>query len=643
MRSRAARILAWVGGGIAAVVLLAVLFFAFVFDWNWLRGSLGERAGGTLGRGVAIEGKLEVHLGRVIRIHAEGVRVGNPPWAKQPEMARFDGIDASIRLWPLLTGRIEMPDLTLTRPHVALEKNRAGEANWQFRQNPKGATAAKAAVPQKRSEFPIIERLVIADGRLGYRDPKAGIDIDSHINTAVGGDPAHEKVRLAGQGTFKGEPAHLNLEAGSLLTLRNPEAPYPLFVEAAIGATKARIEGTIDEPLEMAGVNLDMALTGPDLSAVFPIFGIPVPATRPYSISGRLIHRGPSWVFRDFQGRVGDSDLAGGLSVATGGARPVLRANLNSKRLALADLAGFIGGQPGKEDQTPDRVLPNKPVNLEKLRAMDVDLRFTGDEVEAPGLPIDRLDARLVVENGRARLEPLAFTIAQGTFAGLVELDGRQPVPRARLSMDIRRMDLHRFFAGTRFAAQTSGTLAGHLELVGRGRSTAELLAGANGRATLMMASGSLSELLIEAAQLHLPEALGLALTKDEPVPVRCLVADFGVTDGVAAARALVLDTNKSVITGGGTINLGNENMNLRLEPHPKDISPFSARAPVTIGGTFKKPDVAVDTKTEIARGGLAAALGALLTPLAALIPFLDPGLGKDSNCALLVQQAQAR
>lgn len=642
--TRPVQVMAWIGGGLAAVIVLAALFLAFIFDWNWLRGTIGRQAGGSLGRGVAIEGPLEVHLGRVVTLHAENLRLANAPWARQPDMARFEAVDISVRLLPLLAGRVELPEVRLVRPRIDLEKNERGEANWDFRANPKSAAATKAAVPQSRATFPVIDHLVVEDGRLAYRDPKAGIDINSHIATATGGDPAHQQVTLNGQGSFKGEPAHLTLTAGSLLSLRDPRNPYPLHLDAAIGATHARVDGTIDEPVKMEGVNLKLALSGRDMADIFPIFGVPIPQTRPYAISGTLLHRGPNWTFQDFQGKVGDSDLSGGLTMVTGGERPILRANLVSRRLALADLAGFIGARPDQpKPSNPDKVLPDDPVNLDKLRSVDVDVRFTGEQVEAPGLPIDRLEAALQVEHGRARLDPLSFTIAQGSFSGIVELDGRQQVPRARLAMEIRRMDLHRFFAGTRFAARTAGTLAGRLELAGQGRTTAELLGQADGRATLLMSGGALSALLVEAAGLDIAKALGLYLGADRPMPVRCLVADLDVAGGDARTRVLVLDTEGAVITGQGDVNLGSEAMDLRLVAHPKDPSPLSARAPVLVRGTFAKPEVGIDTATEAARGGVAAVLGALLTPLAALVPFLEPGLGKDQDCGALIRQARGR
>ncbi|MGE5545651.1 MAG: AsmA family protein [Solirubrobacterales bacterium] len=640
-----AKSLAWVGGGLALLVAAFVLFFTLLFNWNTIRAPLAGRAGTALGRSVSIDGDLTVHLGSVTRIRVEGLRLANPPWASRPDMARIERADVAVRLWPLLRGRVVLADLTLVGPDVKLEKNDRGEANWHLGENPAPATAAKAVTPKKRSQVPVIEKLVIRHGSIGYVDQTNAIDIDSQIDTASGGDPAYEQVSLHGQGRFKGEPARIDIVAGSLLALRESDRPYPIHAQAAIGATRGLIEGTVGDPVKLQGIDLRMRLEGPDLAAVFPIFGVPVPRTRAYRIEGHLERHGDTWSFRDFAGRVGDSDLSGSLSVATGDPRPLMRANLVSRRLALDDLAGFIGAKPGGGEPTapPGRVLPDRPLHLERLRAMDMEVSFRGDQVEAPGLPIDALDAKLAITDGKLTLKPLSFAIAQGSFAGTVVLDGRRETPQVQLDMDVGRMNLQRFFANTRFGPQTSGMLAGRITLAGKGRSTAEALAHADGRITLAMAGGTLSALVLEASSVHIADALGIVVTGDAPIPVRCLVADFGVRRGIAASRVLVLDTTDTVVTGTGSIDLASERLDLRLKSAPKHPSPLSARSPITIGGSLDKPDIGIEAGPEVARGGIAAALGALLTPLAAVLPFLEPGLGEDQPCGQLIQQAQTR
>ena len=640
--TRMLRALAWTAASLAALVLLIGLFIATLFDWNWVKAPLTRHLGGTLHRGIAIDGDIAVHLGRVIRVRLEGVRLANAPWASTPDMADFAAIDLEVRAWPLLSGRVEVADLDLTRPVLDLEKNRQGEANWSFGANPKAAIAEKAVVPQKRTEFPQIDRLAIHHGRLRFVDPARGIDIDSSADTATGGDPSHAQLRLAAKGSLQGRPARLDLEAGSLLTLKAASEPYPLRMNATIGATHLTVDGTVAEPLDMQGITIRMALSGGDLAEVFPIFGIPLPHTRAYSLEGELVRNGTVWTFRQFRGRVGGSDLAGDLSVEAGVQPPRLKAVLNSTNLALSDLGGLVGTSPGRETPTkPGHVLPDSPIDLGKLRAMDMDVSFKGRHVEAPHLPIDAMDAHLLLDRGRAQLKPLSFAVADGSFAGTVVLDGSHEVPAVSITMEVNRINLRRFLAGADFAGDTGGTLAGRLDLNGTGRSTAEILGHSGGHVSLFMATGSFSHLLLAAAGLSIDKALGIELTGDQAIPVRCLVTDFAVDEGRMNARALVLDTTSTIITGAGNIDLDDEALDLKLIAHPKSPSLLSARAPVLIKGTLAKPDIGIDPKVEAARGGAAAVLGVLLTPLAAFLPFGDLGLGHDSPCRQLIQQAE--
>src|SRR5262249_47951337 len=141
---------------------------------------------------------------------------------------------------------------------------------------------------------------------------------------------------------------------------------------------------------------------------------------------------------------------------------------------------------------------------------------------------------------------------------------------------------------------------------------------------------------------VDIAKSLGLLLSQDRPVQIRCAVADFAMQTGDLKARTFVLDTTDTNITAEGDVNLGSEKLNLRLNAHPKVPSPLTARTPILIGGTLADPKFGVDPSQAIVRGAAAAALGALLTPLAALLPMIDLGLGKDSPCHELIRQAQS-
>ena len=161
--------------------------------------------------------------------------------------------------------------------------------------------------------------------------------------------------------------------------------------------------------------------------------------------------------------------------------------------------------------------------------------------------------------------EPLSFGIASGRIEGRLVLNGREEVPSAATNLKIRSIKLAEFFRGSDFAEEMGGTFGGRIELEGQGRSTAELLGNSNGGVVIVMTGGKISNLLLELVGIDIAEALGFAVGKDQPVAVRCAVADFRVRDGLLKTQTFVLDTTDTNVTGKGTVNLKNEKMDLKL------------------------------------------------------------------------------
>jgi uncharacterized protein involved in outer membrane biogenesis len=100
-----------------------------------------------------------------------------------------------------------------------------------------------------------------------------------------------------------------------------------------------------------------------------------------------------------------------------------------------------------------------------------------------------------------------------------------------------------------------------------------------------------------------------------------------------------VFDTDVIQASGEGAINMKTETLDLRVTGHPKQLRLVRIRGPITISGSIARPQVGLDAKGVLGQGGLAAGLGALLSPFAAILPFVDPGLAKDANCAALLNE----
>jgi uncharacterized protein involved in outer membrane biogenesis len=622
-----------------AVLLVAIGILVALWDWNWFRGPIERQVQARTGRSFEIGGNLDVDLGRITTIRADALRFGNAPWSGAPTMASADRLEFGIAVWPLLLHReVLIPDIHLTKPRLRLEKGPQGVGNWVFGE-PGGMQ------PQFR-------RLWIDDGRLRFIDAAAKTDIDVAVDsTAQGKDQAAPPIDVEGGGRWQGNKFSVQGRAESPLDLRDTQSPYRIDAHAQAGATKAHARGTLLDPLRLRDFDLKLALSGKNLADLYPLIGVATPPTAPYALDGRLTREikggRTTWHYDGFVGTVGDSDLSGGASVTTGGARPYLRANLVSKKLDFDDLAGFVGAAPqsgGKESTNPElaaqasrqqasaRVLPDTPYELDKLRAMDADVRWKAHRIDAPKLPLDDMAAHLLLENGLLQLKPLNFGVAGGDIRSDIRMDARESPIRTRADIAARGLNLAPLLPDVKLAQDAIGKVGGDIALSGSGNSIAKMLGSSNGDAALGMGRGQVSNLLMEYAGLDIAEALKFLVRGDRKVPIRCAFGDFAVKDGVMTARALAFDTTDTIIVGEGTISLRDETLQLKLRPRPKDRSLLVFRSPLIVEGSFKAPKFHPDYARVGLRGAIALALGSIAPP-AALLATLELGPGEDSGC----------
>jgi uncharacterized protein involved in outer membrane biogenesis len=654
MTKRKRRALIWTGSIVGVFAVLAVALFIFIstLDQKRAKQYIAAAVHTATGRQLSINGDIRLDLGWLSRLSASEIQFQNVGWSEQPQMAEIGLFDVEIDLWQLVRHfRVVLPTVTISQPRVLLEKNPDGSANWEFGAAP---AVTEPAVPENRSNFPVIEKVVVKDGTLLFDDRESKTRIELKVS-AEGTGFLDAPVKLKAEGTYQKLPLTLSLAGGSYQNLRSSDEPYPLHVNLGAGKLKARINGNLTEPLAMRGEDVTLDIEGDDMANLYPLIRLVFPSTPPYRLKGHLKHEGKVWSFSNFSGRVGDSDLSGNIRVDTAPKRPFMKADLVSNLLDFDDLAGFVGGKPGtapgetaseeqkkqavKEDS--DRIFPDQPYDLERLRAMDADVRLRAKKILAPKLPIDDLNATLSLNDGVLRFSPAAFGVANGRMEIYSTFDGSKRPSAVKIDARLRHLDLKRFLGDSSFAQKTLSPIGGRIALSGTGQSFRELMASASGSTFLAMSGGEISDLLVRLAGLDVANALGVVLKGDKPIPVRCALLDLQGTNGQMGVQTLVFDTANSVVSGEGKIDLRDEKVNIVVLPVPKGFSPLSLRSYVRVRGGFKDISVFPDP-IKIGTDSPYKKLFNVLTMLV-LTPLQprDFGQGKDIDCDALIDQVQ--
>ncbi len=106
--------------------------------------------------------------------------------------------------------------------------------------------------------------------------------------------------------------------------------------------------------------------------------------------------------------------------------------------------------------------------------------------------------------------------------------------------------------------------------------------------------------------------------------------------------RTFVVDTQESITNVDGQVNLSKEQLDLKINPHSKGLRLISLRTPLYVTGSFKSPKLSLDKGVLAMKAGGAVAL-AVLAPIAALVPLVTVGPGRDSPCASLLAEAGSK
>ncbi|MDU1085391.1 MAG: AsmA family protein, partial [Leclercia adecarboxylata] len=376
--------------------------------------------------------------------------------------------------------------------------------------------------------------------------------------------------------------------------------------------------------------------------------------TPPFETDGHLVakidpEKSSVYDYRDFNGRIGDSDIHGSLTYSTGKPRPKLEGDMESRQLRLADLGPLIGVDSGKgtkaqkvrkEAPPSGKVLPNDRFETDKWDVMDADVRFKGRRIEhGSSLPLSDLSTHIILKNADLQLKPLKFGMAGGTISANIKLEGDKKPMRGQAEIQARRLKLKQLMPDVELMQKTLGEMNGDATIRGTGNSVAALLGNGNGNLKLLMNDGLVSRNLMEILGLNVGNFLVGQIFGDDEVRVNCAAANIDLVNGVARPQIFAFDTENAVINITGTASMASEQLDLTINPESKGIRIVTLRSPLYVRGSFKDPDAGVKAGPLIARGAVAAALATLVTPAAALLALISPSEGQANQCQVILSQ----
>jgi uncharacterized protein involved in outer membrane biogenesis len=506
-----------------------------------------------------------------------------------------------------------------------------------------GITASARIVDQK-STIPAIDNLSIKAGQSDLSTFRPGLALTSldiemasldkpiSINLAATMAPsatATQLVPLSLTGSF-GPPQAL-FDPALLPSTMPPQTNYPINLQAAAGPANASITGAIATPAKLSGVALAISASVPDLSALSPLAGTPLPAWKNIKLQTTVIDPGGLGLRKaaglDTLTLSMDNAAIGGDASLYFGAHPRLQADLSGQQINLDALLAAIpppaapAASPATPSPTPAPalapagIIPTQPLPFGLLKAADADIQFSADQLIFNKSAYTAIQLHAVVLGGKLTINPFTGQLPGGSVSLTGTADANATPPAVTLSLNAPALALSPFLKTFGLDNTAQGTVQARLNLSGAGSSLHDLAASLNGQIGLATVNGLIDGAVLDQVFGAALGAVGLPaklVGAQGPVAVRCFGLRIDSAAGIGTIRALALDSSRLQLQGGGTLNFGPETLAMVLQPQLR-IAGSPVGVPVQVGGTFAAPTYSVASLATV-RAAASAATGLAAT-----------------------------
>ncbi|HPD60433.1 MAG TPA: AsmA family protein [Thermodesulfobacteriota bacterium] len=654
---------------IALILVLFIVLYVLVsrYDFNTLKPRISQKVEEATGRKLILGGDIKLKIGLTPSLVVDNVSFQNAPWGSQPEMITAKRFEVKVAILPLLRGNIEVKRFILIEPHILLETDATGKSNLTF-EAPKerGGEKTKKTPPQEGEiKLPALtlNQVEIKTGSFTYKNYQTkkthAIKIDNfHLKEENASSPITLKIK----GAYGKEVFEVAGILGPLANVFGVDQPWPVDLKAKTKWLNLDIQGEIQNVKTQPKVDLNVQVQGDDFGKVAQVAGTTMSIKGPFEITAHLqTTKLKEYHLSSLKAKISESDLSGSASINLSNHRPLLTGDLSSKNL---DLRVFFPLSPASQEkkepsqgkkQREAKVFPRDPLPLEGLNKVDATLNISFDKVLLPHVAVNKLAVGATLKNGGLVLKPINARIGGGNLGGWLDLRAQQKSLSFTTALEIHQLNLGQMLKDLKATETLDGILNMKLNLKSSGNSVAALMGDLDGVMIAMMSNGRIQNKYLNLLGGDLSSSLFRIINpggeKEQYTDINCVVNRFDFHRGLGDCTVLACDTKRMTLIGEGTISLKTEEINIALNPMPKEgiesgkgkvsLSLSELAKPFTLGGTLAHPSLKVDAKRAAMTFGKGLRGGILFGPMGVASSLLTSKTAEDNLCLTATEAAK--
>jgi uncharacterized protein involved in outer membrane biogenesis len=371
---------------LVVVVLVALLVAPYLFDLNRYRPMIVEQVKKMTGREATI-GNLRLHFLPSIQVVVSDLSISNPAGFPQGDTVAVEEVDLHLSFFPLLTGQVQITDVTVRNAVLNLLENERGQNNY--------------------------ESLLQAPAKGSGNGPSNG-----------NGDGEGSLVSLSRIDEVEVENARIT--SGTFW--RREKRVYPQAEIRHVNLWAGGIE--LDSPDMVTNLSAEMDLDGIEISS---------PALKePLQFTGGEIEVSEGKAEGDFAFRLGSIRANGAVNVPSLDLKKAAQFTLAANELDVTAIGALVAGGEAASRGPRRRGDPNKLLARGQVNV---------DRVVAPPLTVQNMKASARLYATRLEVNPFSFNLYGGRTEGTMAMDLAGESMMTRVNAKVEGVDVGQFLA----------------------------------------------------------------------------------------------------------------------------------------------------------------------------------------------------
>jgi len=571
-----------------------------VIPADTFRDAIESQIRAVTGLDPLLRGPMAVSMFPVPTVQFADVALGEPVAGETALAAQQ--LTVNLRLMPLLARRIEIADISVVRPRIAVTVDADGHTNW----SPLIDILARALKPNAERDERVLSfsEIGIKDGVVALRVPDRNVDETLEgVELSLAWPSIARSFAATGHFTWHDEVVNASLTIANFAGALAGEDSGLKF-RASAGPLKAAFDGAMSyrPSLKIDGT---LAADTASLREALQWSGghsLPAGGFGRFALKARAAANGRAISLSDLNVELDGNVAEGVLSYATTG-RQMLQGTLAVERL---DLSPYVSTFRLIADNTRD--WDRRSLTLDWFDGWDADLRLSAARVQLNQAELGRTAIAANMRSGRLLVTVGESQAFGGVVTGTIAVAKSQSRAEFGSQMQFSNVDLEKCLGQLFSMNRLEGTGSLAFSVDSTGRTVQELAGNLNGTVQVAAKEGALNGWNVEQMMRRLqrsPLSAG-GDYRSGRTPFEKLNIRFRIVQGLATIEDVVLEGPSVLLALTGTTSIPAREFNLSGTANLiGGAAPDAAglfELPFTVRGQWGSPSIIPDTRTLIER-----------------------------------------